>query len=41
MISDKNIPFQTIDWELIPKTEHKGGKRNCILADDSIAWIKD
>ena len=24
MISDKNIPFQTIDWELIPKTEHKG-----------------
>jgi len=24
MSSDKNIPFQTINWELIPKTEHKG-----------------
>jgi len=24
MISEKNIPFQTINWELIPKTEHKG-----------------
>jgi hypothetical protein len=24
MINDKNIPFQTIDWTLIPKTEHKG-----------------
>src|ERR1035437_6507775 len=24
MMNDKNIPFQTIDWELIPKTEHKG-----------------
>jgi hypothetical protein len=25
MISDKiNIPFQTIDWAKIPKTEHKG-----------------
>lgn len=22
--SSKNIPFQTIDWNLIPKTEHKG-----------------
>jgi len=21
---DKNIPFQTIDWSKIPKTEHKG-----------------
>jgi hypothetical protein len=24
MINDINIPFQTIDWTLIPKTEHKG-----------------
>jgi mannose-6-phosphate isomerase class I len=24
MSSDKNIPFQTIDWTLIPKTEYKG-----------------
>jgi len=24
MTSDINIPFQTIDWSLIPKTEHKG-----------------
>ena len=24
MIDDKNIPFQTIDWTSIPKTEHKG-----------------
>ena len=24
MTSDKNIPFQTIDWTLIPKTEHRG-----------------
>lgn len=23
-MSDKNIPFQTIDWSKIPKTEHKG-----------------
>lgn len=23
-MSDKNIPFQTIDWSTIPKTEHKG-----------------
>lgn len=22
----RNIPFQTIDWESIPKTEHKGEK---------------
>jgi len=22
----KNIPFQTIDWNLIPKTEHEGEK---------------
>ncbi|MHC1705268.1 MAG: DHCW motif cupin fold protein [Tenuifilaceae bacterium] len=22
--TDKNIPFQTIDWSGIPKTEHKG-----------------
>ncbi|MEN6355049.1 MAG: DHCW motif cupin fold protein [Bacteroidales bacterium] len=22
--NDKNIPFQTIDWFLIPKIEHKG-----------------
>jgi hypothetical protein len=24
MSSDKNIPFQLIDWDAIPKTEHKG-----------------
>ncbi|MBA4311742.1 MAG: hypothetical protein C0417_03835 [Chlorobiaceae bacterium] len=24
MITQKNIPFQTIDWTLIPKTEYKG-----------------
>lgn len=24
MTVDKNIPFQTIDWTLIPKTEYKG-----------------
>lgn len=24
MINDKNIPFRTIDWDLIPKAEHKG-----------------
>jgi uncharacterized cupin superfamily protein len=24
MMNDKNIPFQTIDWSKIPKTEHKG-----------------
>ncbi len=24
MISDKNIPFQGIDWGLIPKTAYKG-----------------
>jgi len=24
MSSDKNIPFQIIDWTLIPKTEYKG-----------------
>lgn len=23
-MSNQNIPFQTIDWEKIPKTEHKG-----------------
>ena len=23
-MSDKNIPFQTIDWTNIPRTEHKG-----------------
>jgi len=23
-MNDKNIPFQTIDWAKIPKTEHKG-----------------
>jgi hypothetical protein len=23
-MSDKNIPFQTIDWSKVPKTEHKG-----------------
>jgi len=23
-MEDKNIPFQTIDWTNIPKTEHKG-----------------
>lgn len=23
-MSDKNIPFQSIDWTSIPKTEHKG-----------------
>lgn len=24
MSSDKNIPYQTIDWDTIPKVEHKG-----------------
>jgi len=24
MIIDNNIPFQTIDWTIIPKIEHKG-----------------
>ena len=24
MNNDNNIPFQTIDWTTIPKTEHKG-----------------
>jgi quercetin dioxygenase-like cupin family protein len=24
MVEDKNIPFQKIDWSLIPKTEYKG-----------------
>lgn len=24
MINDINIPFQTIDWSLVPKTEYKG-----------------
>jgi hypothetical protein len=24
MTNDKEIPFQTIDWDGIPKTEHKG-----------------
>ena len=24
IMNDKNIPFQTIDWSKIPKTEHKG-----------------
>lgn len=24
MMNNKNIPFQTIDWNLIPKEEHKG-----------------
>jgi hypothetical protein len=23
-MNDRNIPFQTIDWTKIPKTEHKG-----------------
>jgi hypothetical protein len=23
-MNNKNIPFQTIDWSTIPKTEHKG-----------------
>lgn len=23
-MNEKNIPFQTIDWSKIPKTEHKG-----------------
>ena len=23
-MNSKNIPFQTIDWSKIPKTEHKG-----------------
>ena len=23
MMNDKGIPFQIIDWKLIPKTEHK------------------
>ena len=26
MTIEKNIPFQTIDWTSIPKTEHKGEK---------------
>jgi quercetin dioxygenase-like cupin family protein len=26
-MSDNNIPFQTIDWTNIPKTEHKGENR--------------
>lgn len=25
-MSDKDIPFQVIDWKLIPKTEHNGDK---------------
>ena len=25
-MNDKDIPFQSIDWTLIPKTEHKGEK---------------
>ncbi len=24
MNTDKNIPFQTIDWTTVPRTEHKG-----------------
>ena len=28
MINKKEIPFQTIDWKSIPKTEHKGIKGN-------------
>jgi len=24
MVDDKNIPFQTIDWISVPKTEYKG-----------------
>ena len=24
MNTEKNIPFQTIDWTTVPKTEHKG-----------------
>lgn len=24
MNNEKNIPFQTIDWKEVPKTEHKG-----------------
>lgn len=24
MNENKNIPFQTIDWSVVPKTEHKG-----------------
>lgn len=24
MKTDKNIPFQSIDWTVVPKTEHKG-----------------
>ncbi|MEZ7196715.1 DHCW motif cupin fold protein [Pseudodesulfovibrio karagichevae] len=23
-MSDKNIPFQSIDWSTVPRTEHKG-----------------
>jgi len=26
MITDKSIPFQTIEWNIVPKTEHKGEK---------------
>jgi quercetin dioxygenase-like cupin family protein len=29
-MNPKNIPFQTIDWSLIPKTEHPG--------DPGVAW---
>ncbi len=29
-MNNKNIPFQIIDWEKIPKTEHKG--------EEGIAW---
>ena len=25
-MNDKNIPFQTIDWSLVAKTEHKGAQ---------------
>ena len=27
-MNPKNIPFQTIDWDSIPKTEHKGDTGN-------------
>ena len=23
-MNDKNIPFQTVDWSTVPRTEHKG-----------------
>ena len=30
MNNDKNIPFQTIDWTIIPKVEHPGETGNAV-----------